>query len=61
MGIFQDPVLFTGKLRMNLDPSQTYADESIWRALKLANLKTVIKNLGCGLHYEVSEGGGNFR
>lgn len=46
---------------MNLDPSLTYPDERVWRALELANLKTTVSNLDSGLHHEVSEGGSNFR
>lgn len=58
---FQDPVLFSGSLRINLDPVGLYSDESIWRALELAHLKTYISSLNSGLQHEVTEGGDNFR
>nr|QST14986.1 ABCC1-2 protein [Diaphanosoma celebensis] len=55
----QDPVLFSGTLRMNLDPFNKYSDEEVWRALEHAHLKTFVSSLAAGLQHEVSEGGEN--
>ncbi|XP_040463336.1 canalicular multispecific organic anion transporter 1 isoform X2 [Falco naumanni] len=55
----QDPILFTGTLRMNLDPFDQYTDEEVWKALELAHLKTYVKDLPEGLLHVVSEGGEN--
>nr|XP_009483327.1 PREDICTED: canalicular multispecific organic anion transporter 1 [Pelecanus crispus] len=55
----QDPVLFTGTLRMNLDPFDQYTDKEVWKALELAHLKTYVQDLPEGLLHLVSEGGEN--
>lgn len=55
----QDPVLFSGTLRMNLDPFESYSDESIWMALEHAHLKSFVRSLSEGLDHMVSESGDN--
>ncbi|XP_054708721.1 multidrug resistance-associated protein 1-like [Uloborus diversus] len=55
----QDPVLFTGSLRFNLDPNNDYDDEEIWRSLDSSNLKDFVSSLNKGLEHEVEEGGLN--
>ncbi|XP_077734144.1 ATP-binding cassette sub-family C member 2 [Canis aureus] len=55
----QDPILFSGSLRMNLDPFNHYSDEEIWKALELAHLKTFVAGLQLGLSHEVAEAGDN--
>ncbi|XP_071481121.1 multidrug resistance-associated protein 1-like [Diadema antillarum] len=55
----QDPVLFAGSLRMNLDPFESYTDDDIWLALKLSHLHAFISGLPEGLQHECTEGGEN--
>ncbi|CAH1274298.1 ABCC1 [Branchiostoma lanceolatum] len=55
----QDPVLFSGTLRMNLDPFDSRTDQDIWVALELSHLKDFVMGLGAQLEHEVSEGGEN--
>ncbi|CAG2101812.1 unnamed protein product [Medioppia subpectinata] len=55
----QDPALFTGTLRLNLDPFNRYSDTDIWRALESAHLKQFVDTLKKGLSHEISEGGEN--
>ncbi|XP_028915134.1 canalicular multispecific organic anion transporter 1 [Ornithorhynchus anatinus] len=55
----QDPILFSGTLRMNLDPFHRYSDEDVWKALELAHLKPYVSGLPEGLNYEVTEAGEN--
>uniref|UniRef100_A0A336MEP5 ABC-type glutathione-S-conjugate transporter n=1 Tax=Culicoides sonorensis TaxID=179676 RepID=A0A336MEP5_CULSO len=55
----QDPVLFSGTLRRNLDPFEKSSDDELWRALENAHLKSFVKGLPAGLNHEISEGGEN--
>ncbi|XP_068898240.1 multidrug resistance-associated protein 1 isoform X5 [Tenebrio molitor] len=55
----QDAVLFSGSLRMNLDPFDKHSDEEVWMALEHAHLKSFVKGLTAGLYHEVTEGGEN--
>ncbi|XP_060624168.2 ATP-binding cassette sub-family C member 2 [Anolis sagrei] len=55
----QDPVLFSGSLRMNLDPFDQHSDQDVWYALELAHLKNFVISLPEGLSYPVSEAGEN--
>ena len=55
----QDPVLFSGSLRMNLDPFSGHSDKELWTALEVAHLRSYVSTLPGALDYNVSEGGGN--
>ncbi|XP_039470350.1 ATP-binding cassette sub-family C member 8 [Oreochromis aureus] len=58
--ILQDPILFSGTIRFNLDPEMKATDEMLWEALEIAQLKPVVKSLPGGLDAIVTEGGENF-
>ncbi|NXH21247.1 MRP6 protein, partial [Bucco capensis] len=55
----QDPVLFSGSLRMNLDPLNQYTDADIWTALELTQLKNFIADLPDQLEYKCTDQGEN--
>uniref|UniRef100_A0A7N8XYV2 ATP-binding cassette, sub-family C (CFTR/MRP), member 12 n=1 Tax=Mastacembelus armatus TaxID=205130 RepID=A0A7N8XYV2_9TELE len=56
----QDPVLFIGTVRYNLDPFNNYTDEEIWAALAKTYMKDSISRLGGQLQAQVLENGENF-
>ncbi|CAC5426427.1 ABCC9 [Mytilus coruscus] len=56
----QDPVLFAGSVRYNLDPTDTLDDEKLWSALETVQMKEVITALPDQLNSDVTEGGENF-
>ncbi|KAF9357890.1 Multidrug resistance-associated protein 1 [Mortierella sp. AD094] len=56
----QDPILFQGTLRENLDPFGELQDADLWIALERAHLKKHISTLAGGLAFEVSQNGENF-
>lgn len=52
----QDPVLFSGTMRYNLDPFNEYPDEDIWKVIEEVELKSAVP----AIDYHVSDGGSNF-
>jgi ABC-type multidrug transport system fused ATPase/permease subunit len=56
----QDPELFSGSIRLNLDPFSQYNDEALWTVLKKSKLDKLVASLPEGLDFVVSEGGENF-
>jgi ATP-binding cassette subfamily C (CFTR/MRP) protein 1 len=56
----QDPQLFEGSIRTNIDPTNAASDAEIWQALSQSYLKDhIMTNMGGTLDAEVSEGGSN--
>ncbi|XP_023241147.1 multidrug resistance-associated protein 4-like isoform X2 [Centruroides sculpturatus] len=56
----QDPMLFTGPLRRNIDPFNEYSEETLWKVMEEVQLKEVISKLPGGLDTHLTEGGRNF-
>lgn len=56
----QDPVLFSGSMRRNLDPFEEYDDERLWKALEEVKLKDISSLHLQGLQTLVAAGGSNF-
>mgnify|MGYP002397233994 CR=1 FL=1 len=60
----QDPILFSGTLKMNLDPFKSHGDEDeseLWAALELSHLKLFVQSLPDKLQHKIAEGGENLR
>nr|XP_033474245.1 multidrug resistance-associated protein 4-like [Epinephelus lanceolatus] len=56
----QDPVLFTGTMRKNLDPFRQHTDEDLWNALQEVQMKAVVEDLPSKLETVLTESGSNF-
>jgi len=56
----QDPQLFVGDLRYNIDPFNKNSDDEIWTALEIAGLKEFVSSLEKKLQEPVLEGGSNY-
>ena len=57
--ITQDPVLFGGSLKKNMDPFSRYTDQQLWTALEEVQLKTVVQDLPGQLNFRLRESGTN--
>lgn len=55
----QDPSLFSGSIRKNLDPFEEHSDEDLWKALREANLEQLVQSIPSGLEGSLTEGGTN--
>ncbi|XP_071648714.1 ATP-binding cassette sub-family C member 4 [Temnothorax longispinosus] len=55
----QDPVLFSGTLRRNLDPFDEFPDKDLWEALEEVELKEAVI-IGNGLESRVFDRGSNY-
>ena len=55
----QEPTLFIGTIRTNLDPFNKYSDQLLWDALDKVQLKDMIKELKGGLEYQIEKAGSN--
>jgi ABC-type multidrug transport system fused ATPase/permease subunit len=53
----QEPVLFSGTVRQNLDPLHQFTDERLWQALEKAKLEPTIRAMKGGLDARVNSGG----
>ncbi|KAM9396344.1 ATP-binding cassette sub-family C member 4-like isoform 1-T1 [Salvelinus alpinus] len=56
----QDPVLFTGTMRKNLDPFSQHTDEDLWNALQEVQLKSAVEELPNKMETVLAESGSNF-
>jgi len=56
----QEPVLFSGTLRFNLDPFEQFDDAQLWQALDRVDLGAIVRRMGAQLLEPVTEGGGNY-
>ena len=56
----QDPVLFSGSIRQNLDHTLTHDDSALWKLLELVQMQGVVRGLSGGLDAQVGHEGKNF-
>ncbi|XP_027367226.1 ABC transporter C family member 10-like [Abrus precatorius] len=56
----QDPTLFNGTVRYNLDPLSQYSDQEIWQVLEKCQLQEAVQEKEEGLDSSVVEAGANW-
>jgi len=55
----QDPVIYSGTIRFNLDPFNKHTEAEIWHALQLAHLEEFVRALDGDLEFLCAEHGEN--
>ncbi|XP_063224182.1 ATP-binding cassette sub-family C member 4-like isoform X2 [Bacillus rossius redtenbacheri] len=55
----QEPMLFSGTMRDNLDPFSEHSDEVLWQALRQVKLQEAVRAMPGGLAGHITEGGRN--
>ncbi|CAH3186583.1 unnamed protein product [Porites evermanni] len=55
----QEPVLFCGSIRFNLDPFNKHSDDELWTVMEVSHLKSFVSGLNDGLQHKITEGGEN--
>ena len=58
--VTQDPVMFEGTLRSNIDPFDQFSDEEVWASLRIAHLEPFVLGLEQGLMSLIQSHGENF-
>ena len=53
----QDPALFNGTLRFNLDPEYRYSDYHIWECLRATDMADFVRKFPEGLDYVIDSDG----
>ncbi|XP_050086989.1 ATP-binding cassette sub-family C member 4-like isoform X2 [Anopheles aquasalis] len=56
----QDPILFSGTVRENLDPFRQHADADLWKALEQVELRETVRSMEGTLDGKMADGGANF-
>uniref|UniRef100_A0A915JQ44 Uncharacterized protein n=1 Tax=Romanomermis culicivorax TaxID=13658 RepID=A0A915JQ44_ROMCU len=57
----QDPVLFSGTLRSNIDPFNEFADDQLWSIIEISKMKKKVEGFQDKLNFKISECGQNMR
>lgn len=55
----QDPILFTGSIRFQIDPFSEHSDVTVWEMLEKVNMAETVRQMKGGLLAEVLDNGGN--